>query len=919
MKIGTKLCFLWVFAVAGCSVTTENELITNAVDIADLKVEGLVDPIGIHTSVPRFYWQLRSDAYNVHQTAYQIIVASSLDSLNEESADLWNSGKVNSSDNIHISYGGPKLKSKQKCFWQVRVWTNKGRSDWSDVQQFGVGLLHYKDWWGRWIGFDRTFPGEKIEKFPTLAARYFRTEFRTKKEIRKATAFISGLGLYELQINGQKIGDQVLAPVPTDYRKNVMYNSFDVTNYITEDEQNAVGVIVGNGRYFTMRPNYKPYKIKHFGFPKLLFHMEIIYEDGSKEVIYSSNKWKGTADGPIRNNNEYDGEFYDARKELTGWSQTGYNDSRWLNAEYVLEPGGDYQGQMNENMAVMKEVSPVAILSRTGGSYILDMGQNMSGWLEINVSGSRGQKIELKFAESLDENGNLFLTNLRDAQCTDSYILKGDGVETWEPKFTYHGFRYVEITGLSKEPRLRDFVGKMVYDKIETVGQFVTSDSTINQIYQNSWWGMASNYKGMPVDCPQRNERQPWLGDHAVGSHGENFVFDNVRLYKKWLEDMRMAQKADGSIPDVAPAYWNYYSDNMTWPGTMLIITQMLYQQTGEPRVIAENYAAMKKWLSYMKERYMTKDFIVTKDSYGDWCVPPASIEEGRGKNADVKRPSQLISTAYYYYFMGMMSDFASVISMDDDIPYFQELRRNVGAAFNQQFYDVEGYYGDNKMTDNLLPLFFGLVEDQNMQKVFDHLVETIEVQNKGHLSTGLIGTQWLMRTLSDYGRLDLAIKLATNRTYPSWGYMVENGATTIWELWHGNVANPKMNSQNHVMLLGDLILWYYQYLAGIRADEPGFRTIELKPVFPDELDFVDASYESIMGKISSSWQKSKQEIIWKIEVPANTKASVYLPAKATKQISERLSGLNFKSVASDDDKVIYEVGSGKYEFVINR
>ncbi|MDN3669369.1 glycoside hydrolase family 78 protein [Echinicola jeungdonensis] len=895
---------------------------SKAISLEELQVEQLTNPVGIDLPQPRLSWKINAETRNTQQTSYHVLVATSPDKLTPGEADLWNSGKVNSDQSVQVRYEGKTLQSNTPCYWKVKVWTNQGETEWSEVKYWKQGLLYYKDWWGRWIGFDRTFPGESEEKFPTLGARYFRTEFELDKEIESATAYIIGLGLYEFHLNGQKVGDAVLAPAPTDYVENVKYNAFDVTEMLQSKGDNAIGVALGNGRYFTMRPHYKPYKIKNYGFPKMVFHMEIKFKDGSRKVVYSSDDWKGTADGPIRNNNEYDGEFYDARKEFPGWTKPGFDDSNWLQAEYVQEPRGDFEAQLNENMKVMQEIQPVDITQLDQNRYILDMGQNMVGWIQMKVKGQEGDTVKLRFAESLEEDGELFMANLRDAKVTDTYILKGEGEESWEPKFTYHGFRYVEVSNYPGTPTMDDFVGKMVYDNIQTVGKFLTSNATINQIYQNAWWGIAGNYKGMPVDCPQRNERQPWLGDRAVGAHGENFIFDNSRLYTKWLEDIRRGQKADGCLPDVAPAYWRYYSDNMTWPGTLLMIADMLYLQTGDVKVLEDNYPAMKKWLEYMRDRYMNENYIVTKDSYGDWVVPPPSIEAGTGQNADVKRPSELISTAYYFHFMNMMAKFAKIIGEDQDIPAYLELRDKVGKAFEEEFYNEEGYYGKGKMTDNILPLYFGMVSQEKEQEVFDHIVHTIEVENDGHLSTGLIGTQWLMRTLTKFGRADLAFQLATNRTYPSWGYMLENGATTIWELWHGNVAKASMNSQNHTMLLGDLNLWFYENLAGIQADPkaPGFKQFILDPTFVEDLDHVNASFDSQYGTIGSHWEKRRKSISWEVTVPPNTQAKVKFPVEQLSDIEwdnkvlGELKGIG--GLETDPSgKVSVTLGSGSYRF----
>ncbi|SDM33268.1 alpha-L-rhamnosidase [Catalinimonas alkaloidigena] len=894
-----------------------------SVTVTHLTIESRENPLGLDVRQPRFGWVLATDERDVVQTAYHILVASSAEKLANGEGDLWDSGKVASAQSGQVPYAGRPLESRMPCHVKVKVWTNRGETTWSAPAHWTMGLLYYKDWRGRWIGFDHPFPWDSIATIPSLSARYFRKEFQPKKEVASATAYIMGLGLYELYLNGQKIGDQVLAPTPTDYTENVKYNTFDVTEAVVSGD-NAIGVTLGNGRYFTMRQNYKPYKIKNFGFPKLLLQLELTYTDGSTEVIKTDGSWKGTADGPIRNNNEYDGEFYDARKEMPGWNRAGFDDRAWLAAEYVQEPRGDFEAQLNPNMKVMDSLKPVSLRPLAGNRYVLDLGQNMVGWLKMRVEGTRGDTVHLRFAESLQDNGDLFVANLRDARATDTYVLKGGGEEVWEPSFTYHGFRYVEISGYPGTPSVDDFVGQFVYDDIATTGTFESSDPLLNQLFRNAWWGIAGNYKGMPVDCPQRNERQPWLGDRAIGAYGESFLFDNQLVYAKWLDDIRLSQRADGALPDVAPAFWRYYSDNMTWPGTLILVAQMLYRQYGDRAAIAENYPAMKQWLAYMQERYMTEAFIVTKDSYGDWCVPPVSIEAGRGKSADQKHPSALISTAYYYHFMQLMTDFAHLLGEEKDAAAFQALGGQIKEAFNREFYHPDrGYYDEGQLTSNLLPLAFGLVPEANCEQVFDEIVKTIEVEHQGHLSSGLIGTQWLMRGLTENGRPDLAYQLATNTTYPSWGYMVEHGATTIWELWNGNTAAPSMNSQNHVMLLGDLLIWYYEHLAGIKSDDEAvaFRKIIMNPYFPDDLRYVNASYQSVQGLIRSHWQKSKNRLTWDITIPANTSARVYLPTDEVKNIKVGNAPLNqvpaVRVVGTENGKTVLDVASGHYQFTI--
>lgn len=881
-----------------------------------LRCELLTNPLGIDKTNPRLGWQIQADERNVVQTAYHVLVASSAEKLAQNIGDLWDSGKRISDNSIAVFYDGKALKSDTEVYWKVKVYTNKGESDWSAPASWRVGLLYYKDWNRRWIGLDGYFDSDNKEA-GYLSARYFRKEISLEKKVKQATAYIMGLGLYELYIDGEKVGDQVLAPGLTDYTKNVKYNVFDITELLNGN-QHALGVILGNGRYYAVRQE-KPYKVKHFGFPKMQMQIRITYTDGSRQTIHTDDTWKGTTEGPIISNNEYDGEVYDARKELSGWATVGYNDAAWMKAAYVQEPGGEYEAQINSNMKVMQDLQPVSITPRGNGKYIIDYGQNFSGWIKMRVQGKEGTKVTLRFAESLNEDGSLFRDNLRAAMATDTYILKGGMVEEWEPRFTYHGFRYVEVDGYPGEVMSDNFVGRLVYDDMETIGSFNSSNALLNQIYQNAWWGIASNYKGIPVDCPQRNERQAWLGDRPVSAYGESFLFDNANFYIKWLEDIRLSQKEDGAIPDVAPAFWRYYSDNMTWPGTYLMVADMLYQQTGDRRVLDDHYPAMKRWMYYMQAQYMNEEGIITKDSYGDWCAPPVTIEAGRGKSADKKYPSPLISSAYYYYLLNVMANFSDVVNNGQDRAAFEKAAEQLKKDFNKRFYHADGYYGDNTMTENILAMYFGLVEEVNKEKLVDRIVTIVEIENNGHLSTGVVGTQWVMRTLTEMGRTDLAYKLATNTSYPSWGYMLENGATTIWELWNGNTAHPRMNSQNHVMMLGDLLVWFYENLGGIKSEANGFQAIRMYPEEIKGLDSVDVSYQSLYGPISSSWNRKKDRFAWNITIPTNTKAQVYIPAKAINTIQERGKRVSdnkeIKVVGQHNGRVILELGSGSYQF----
>jgi alpha-L-rhamnosidase len=589
----------------------------------------------------------------------------------------------------------------------------------------------------------------------------------------------------------------------------------------------------------------------------------------------------------------------------------------------VKAPAGTIRAQPNNPIRIKQTIYPVSIKDIGQGKYIIDMGQNFSGWIRMKVQGQRGQSVKLRFAESLQPNGELYTANLRDARVTDVYTLKGEGVEEWQPAFVYHGFRYVEITGYPGNPALNDFEGKFIYDDIAHTGNFLCSDKTINKIHENARWGIASNYKGMPIDCPQRNERQPWLGDRATGSSGEAFMFDNASLYAKWLDDIEESQTAEGAIPDVAPAFWNYYTDNVTWPGTYLLVADLLYRQYGDERPIAKHYPSMKKWMRYMQTKYM-KDFIVTKDKYGDWCVPPESLELIRSRDSLRNTNGELIATAYYFRLLQLMKKFAVISGNAADVKTYDALAGNIASAFNKKFYNPQrGCYDNNTVTANLLPLYFNITPDVWKKTVFNNIYNKIKREDQLHISTGVIGTQWLMRGLTDYGYPELAYALASNKTYPSWGYMTEQGATTIWELWNGNTASPQMNSQNHVMLLGDLLIWLYEDIAGIRSDDKdiAFKEIIMKPSFGAGPDFVKASYQSVYGLIRSDWKKDLVGLKWEITVPANTKAIVYIPTKNAGDVmessihAEKSEGVRFLKL--EDGNAVFETGSGKYSFFV--
>lgn len=888
--------------------------------VVNLKVESRINPLGIDEEHPRFSWQLQSKQPNILQRAYQIMVAESPEKLRAEKDLVWNSGKVESGISVLIAYHGKRLESAKAYFWKVKVWTNKGNTPWSEPGNWTMAFLENPLSKAQWIGLDSTLSSDKLTGKTRLSARYLRKEFTLEHEVKRATLYISGLGMYECYINGSKISNDIFAPTATDYTKRVNYNVFDVTNRLSAS-QNTIGVILGNGRFFSMRmkpePGEKPLGIPtivNYGFPKLLMQLDIEFKNGDRKTIASDTSWKITNKGPIVANNEYDGEEYDANQELPGWNTNGYNESTWENAKKVEAPTGQLVAQLNPNLETMRLVKPIAIKEISEGKYVVDMGQNMVGWLAVKLSGKKDIPVSMHYAETIQKDGNIYTANLRGARTTDIYTPAADGVFSYEPRFAYHGFRYVEITGCDKLPSLDDFVGKVNYDQMANTGTFETSDSTINQIYHNACWGIMGNYRSFPTDCPQRDERMPWLGDRSTGCFGESYIFDNQLIYSKWAQDISDSQKETGSLPDVAPAYWPFYSDNITWPGTYIHIVNMLYEQYGDTKPIKLHYQSMKKWVKYMQTHYM-KDDIITKDTYGDWCMPPENLNNIHSKDSTRITNGKIISTSFYYKILNIMAKYAEITGNTADKQEFLDLAAKVKAAYNNHFFQKDkAQYGNNTVTANIISLMQGLVPEGYEQKVFDNLSGRIEGEYNSHVSVGLIGIQFLMRGITAYHRPDLAYQIATNRTYPSWGYMVANGATTIWELWNGNTANPAMNSGNHVMLLGDLISWFYESLGGIQTDksEVGFKKIIFKPVFPNGLNFVKASHNSPYGMIKSEWKRDGNKLSWKISIPANTTGTVYLPEN--KNITLNGQKIEQKLLKTEPSGISFTLGSGEYE-----
>ena len=856
------------------------------------------------TAQPRFSWQYESTENNVVQQDYRIIVATTAENAQKGIGDLWDSGVTTSNQMLYIPYAGKALQSRNKAYWKVitTVTANgkKAKVE-SEVKSFEISLLNQDDWQAKWIGHE--FEDDVLVGHTRVAARYLRKDFGLKDDINEARLYVSGMGVYSTYLNGQEIApEELLKPTLSWYSKRVYFNTYDVTEMLNNGD-NAIGIILEGGRYTSIRynaenPNWDGTDhVFGFGTPRLLLQLEVIYKDGQKETIISDETWKITNQGPIRTANEWDGETYDENFDLGNWNQTGYDDSAWLQAELVEAPEGQLSTQPNPNITVMEKLKPIAIFQKDDKWY-LDMGQNMVGFIDMKMRGQQpGDIITLRFAELLTPDSTLYTANLRGAECTDRYICAVQTLRTtslpisWHPMFVYHGFRYVEIAGLRETPNLDDFEGWVIYDEMLITGSFETSNEIINAVYHNAYWGIRGNYRSMPTDCPQRDERMGWTGDRTTGNYGESYIFDNHQLYAKWLTDADDSQWDNGSLPNVIPPYWRGYTDNMTWPGAVVTVTDMLYTRFGDQESVRQHYATLKKWMLHMKNDYM-HDGLMHRDTYGDWCMPPESLELIHSSDPTRITDATVLSTPFYCYLCGKMAKFAEVLGYTKDVDFFRQEITTATIAFNDKYFNrVTGIYANNTVTANILPLWFGMVPKGLEDKVLESIVDKTLNECGGHVSTGVVGIQQLMRCLTEYGRGDLAFKIASNDTYPSWGYMVRNGATTIWELWNGNTADPAMNSGNHVMLLGDLIIWEYEYLGGIRAMEPGYSKIQLKPYPIEGLDFVNCAYNSVSGRIESNWKREGNLFEWNFTIPANTTAEVCLPTNKGYEVKTLGSG----------------------------
>lgn len=748
-----------------------------------------------------------------------------------------------------------------------------------------------------------------------LPSRMLRREFNVAKNLTRATASVCGLGFFDLHMNGRQVSDQLMNPALTGYDRRDCYVTFDVTRDV-HPGANAIGVVLGNGRYFAPRRNY-PVPMHTYGYPKLLLQLRLEYADGSVEGVVSDADWKLSTDGPIRADNEFDGEEYDARREMPGWSEAGFDDSEWRRADPVAAPGGVLEAQMIEPIRVTEVLKPVAVKNPKPGIFMVDFGQSFYGSPRLTVSGPKGARVRMHTSFNVMPDGLLNASNDRSATNTDVYTLKGQGVETWSPRFKGNATRFVQVEGFPGAPTAANFEGLVIHTDMEQVGQFACSNPLINRIYRNARWGTRMQNRSVPME-PDRDERMPWSGHPAKTSESEGWAFNVARFYDHFLHNYRAHQADDGSLQEILPPYWTFNSKDIIWPSVITVIPEWYYNFYGDARPLADNYDCMKRWVLFHQKAYQKADFTIDFCNYGDW-VDGSWIKDTLDKRT-TSRP--LMSTAYYYNNCRIVARAAKLLGKSDDARRFDGLAAEVKAAFNARFFDPKANkYESETQGSYVFPLAFGLVPDDHRPAVIGNLVDEILVKHKGHTSVGLVGMQWFMQALTDAGRADVAYTVATQTTRPSWGYMISKGATTSWERWDTDVQDGGMNGESQKILSGNFEAWVYQALAGINYDpeRPGFKHVILRPRPVGDLTSVRASHRSLYGPIVSEWERGKDDFLWTLAVPPNTTATAYVPAREPAAVTEggtradRADGVRL--LRMEGGTAVYAIGSGTYSF----
>lgn len=928
-----------------------------------LRCEYRHDPLGIDDSEPRLSWIVTSPQRGQLQSAYRVLVASSPEQLAEEAGNLWDSGQVDSDETVQIAYGGAPLTSRQPCFWKVCVWDREGHpSAWSPVARWSMGLLDESDWSARYISYrDETPVFKDRDQLFLPAPRQYRKPFRVQGPIRRATLYATALGIYELYLNGQRVGDAWFMPGWTDYHRRAYYNTYDVTDLVQEGK-NALGAWVADGWYsgyvgFGLITGVGTEHIGRYMYgktPAVMAQLELELEDGTRQIVVTDGTWKATGEGPIREADLLMGESYDATRENRGWATADFDDRDWETAilakdappapatfyEHVnpTEPDGEpkIEGRPIDlafhrpkleafpgmPVRVTGRIKPVQIVRRGPGTYQFDMGQNFAGVVGLHVKGPTGQRIKLRYGEMLHPDGRLMTENLRKARAEDYYTCKGDpDGETYVPRFTFHGFRYVEVSNFPGEPNEETLTGLVIHSDTPLTSEFECSDPMVNRLFRNIIWTQRANFIDLPTDCPQRDERMGWTGDAQIYIGAATYNADVGAFYSKWLRELMESQRPSGTFPGYAPyPYQHYWDFGTAWCDAGVICPWTIWRAYGDTRIIERCWQPMTRFMDWRRRTSKNNLGINHGNEWGDWLAQGEST------------PLDYIDTVYLAQSARMMAEMAQAIGRVDEAADYFALFDRVKAAFQAKYVNDDGSLKVATQTAYALALYAGLVPDSARADTAKHLAEKI-IRNGARMSTGFLGTRPLLPVLSSTDHHDLAVFLLQSHEFPSWGYEIDQGATTIWERWDGYTLedgfgrhNASMNSFSHYAF-GAVCEWMFRDLAGIRSDGPGYKRIIIRPLPPspasnadhDPIDWVKASYDSIRGRISSEWRVDGKRFELTVGIPANTTATVYVPAADADGVTvggtpvDQAEGVEL--LRTEAGSVVLGIESGSYAF----
>lgn len=923
VRQGTRSALVLVVLVASVAVmaaTPSAQTVRGAgpgLRVAELRTEYSINPVGIDARAPRLSWQLAADRRGVRQSAWQIQVAPRAEDLRRGTPLLWDSGRIASDASMQVAYGGPPLRSGTRYHWQVQVWDEAGQaSGWSAPAYWEMGLLDPADWQASWI--EPHLPEDVNVSGP---APLLRREFALAGTIRTARAYVTSHGLYELHLNGRRVGDEVLTPGWTSYKNRLQYQTYDVTALL-KSGKNVIGVMLGNGWYrgtLAWEGNRNIYGDRL----ALLLQVRVTYANGREEIVGTGPQWKAAA-GPILMSEIYNGESFDARLEPVGWTEAGFDDHAWTPVAVAAHTNDRLVAPAAPPMRRIQELKPVKVFKTPAGETVVDMGQNMVGWVRLHAQGPAGTVVTLRHAEVLDKQGNFYVANLRGAKATARYTLKGGGREVFEPRFTFFGFRYVAVDGYPGELTPDSLTGIVVHSDMRVTGRFETSDPMINQLQHNIAWGQKGNFLDVPTDCPQRDERLGWTGDAQVFARTAAFNMDVAGFFTKWLADLAADQYEDGRVPHVIPNVLtgrdgSRPGGSAAWGDAAVIIPWTMYLTYGDTRILERQYSSMAAWVAFEQGR-AGDDLIWDGDPhFGDWLAFATTNADYPGATTG----KDLIATAFFAHSAHLMAQTATVLGKTADADSYRALAERVKAAFVREFVTPSGRVGENTQTAYVLALQFDLLPEAQRASVAARLAR--EVRQRGHLTTGFTGTPYLCHVLTRYGYLEEAYRLLNRRAYPSWLYPITQGATTIWERWDGqkpdgSFQDAGMNSFNHYAYgaIGD---WMYGVMAGLDIDPalPAYKHALIQPRPGGGFTRANVSHDSMFGTVGSAWTLEQGTFTLVVEVPANTRATVRLPRAALAGVTEGgqplATGNGVTAVRQEGDSVVAEIGSGRYRF----